>query len=196
MKKVFAFLADGFEEVEALAVIDLLKRAKIDTVMVSIMDTLTVTGAHKIQVIADKLYSEIDYKEADLLFLPGGGTGTKNLKAHKELAAALLDFAADENKRIAAICAAPSVLGSLGILKGKKATCYPGFEEQLLGAEVVTDGVVTDGRITTAKGWNEKLFAKGEFPLLNMIGRHSLLVYLLHQPVLYGLGLLIFEYLA
>ena len=152
MKKVFAFLADGFEEVEALAVIDLLKRAKIDTVMVSIMDTLTVTGAHKIQVIADKLYSEIDYKEADLLFLPGGGTGTKNLKAHKELAAALLDFAADENKRIAAICAAPSVLGSLGILKGKKATCYPGFEEQLLGAEVVTDGVVTDGRITTAKG--------------------------------------------
>ena len=93
MKKVFAFLADGFEEVEALAVIDLLKRAKIDTVMVSIMDTLTVTGAHKIQVITDKLYSEIDYKEADLLFLPGGGTGTKNLKAHKELANALLDFA-------------------------------------------------------------------------------------------------------
>ena len=126
--------------------------SKIDTVMVSIMDTLTVTGAHKIQVIADKLYSEIDYKEADLLFLPGGGTGTKNLKAHKELADALLDFAADDTKRIAAICAAPSVLGSLGILKGKKATCYPGFEDQLLGAKVVTDGVVTDGRITTAKG--------------------------------------------
>ncbi|MBE5947606.1 MAG: DJ-1/PfpI family protein [Lachnospiraceae bacterium] len=152
MKKVFAFLADGFEEVEALAVIDLLKRAKIDTVMVSIMDTLTVTGAHKIQVIADKLYSEIDYKEADLLFLPGGGTGTKNLKAHKALADALLDFAADDTKRIAAICAAPSVLGLLNILNGKKAVCYPGFEEQLLGAEVVTDGVITDGRITTAKG--------------------------------------------
>ena len=152
MKKVFAFLADGFEEVEALAVIDLLKRAKVDTVMVSIMDTLTVTGAHKIQVIADKLYSDIDYKEADLLFLPGGGTGTKNLKAHKELADALLDFAADDTKRIAAICAAPSVLGLLNILKGKKAVCYPGFEDQLLGAEVVADGVVTDGRITTAKG--------------------------------------------
>jgi len=152
MKKVFAFLADGFEEVEALSVIDLLKRAKVDTVMVSIMDTLTVTGAHKIQVIADKLYSEIDYKEADLLFLPGGGTGTKNLKAHKELADALLAFAADETKRIAAICAAPSVLGLLNILNGKKAVCYPGFEEQLLGAEVVANGVVTDGRITTAKG--------------------------------------------
>lgn len=152
MKKVFAFLADGFEEVEALAVIDLLKRAKVDTVMVSIMDTLTVTGAHKIQVIADKLYSEIDYKEADLLFLPGGGTGTKNLKAHKELADALLDFASDDTKRIAAICAAPSVLGLLNILNGKKAVCYPGFEDQLLGAEVVADGVVTDGRITTAKG--------------------------------------------
>ncbi len=152
MKKVFAFMADGFEEVEALAVIDLLKRAKVDTVMVSIMDTLTVTGAHKIQVIADKLYSEIDYKEADLLFLPGGGTGTKNLKAHKELADALLDFAADDTKRIAAICAAPSVLGLLNILNSKKAVCYPGFEEQLLGAKVVTDGVVTDGRITTAKG--------------------------------------------
>ena len=152
MKKAFAFLADGFEEVEALAVIDLLKRAKIDTVMVSIMDTLTVTGAHKIQVIADKLYSEIDYKEADLLFLPGGGTGTNNLKAHKELADALLDFASDDTKRIAAICAAPSVLGLLNILNGKKAVCYPGFEDQLLGAEVVADGVVTDGRITTAKG--------------------------------------------
>lgn len=152
MKKVFAFLADGFEEVEALAVIDLLKRAKIDTVMVSIMDTLTVTGAHKIQVIADKLYSEIDYKEADLLFLPGGGTGTNNLKAHKELADALLDFESDDTKRIAAICAAPSVLGLLNILNGKKAVCYPGFEDQLLGAEVVADGVVTDGRITTAKG--------------------------------------------
>lgn len=152
MKKVFAFLADGFEEVEALAVIDLLKRAKVDTVMVSIMDTLTVTGTHKIQVIADKLFSEIDYKEADLLFLPGGGTGTKNLKAHKELADALLDFAADNTKRIAAICAAPSVLGLLNILNGKKAVCYPGFEDQLLGASVVADGVVTDGRITTAKG--------------------------------------------
>ena len=152
MKKVFAFLADGFEEVEALAVIDLLKRAKIDTVMVSIMDTLTVTGAHKIQVITDKLYSEIDYKEADLLFLPGGGTGTNNLKAHKELAGALLDFAADDTKRIAAICAAPSVLGLLNILNGKKAVCYPGFEDQLLGAKVVSNGVVTDGRITTAKG--------------------------------------------
>lgn len=152
MKKVFAFLADGFEEVEALAVIDLLKRAKVETIMVSIMDTLTVTGAHNIKVIADKLYSEIDYREADLLFLPGGGKGTDNLKAHKELANALLDFAKDETKRLAAICAAPSVLGLLNILNGKKATCYPGFEEQLLGATAVADGVVTDGRITTAKG--------------------------------------------
>lgn len=152
MKKVFAFLADGFEEVEALAVIDLLKRAKIETVMVSIMDTLTVTGAHKIKVVADAMYSDIDYREADLLFLPGGGTGTKNLKAHKELADALVDFASDDTKRIAAICAAPSVLGLLGLLKGKNATCYPGFEDQLLGANAVADYVVTDGNITTAKG--------------------------------------------
>ncbi len=152
MKKVFAFLADGFEEVECLAVVDLLKRAKVETIMVSIMDSEIVTGAHGIKVIADKLYSEIDCDEADLLFLPGGGTGTKNLKAHKELAAKLLEFAKDDTKRIAAICAAPSVLGLLNILDGKKAVCYPGFEEQLLGAEVVADGVVTDGRITTAKG--------------------------------------------
>lgn len=152
MKKVFAFLADGFEEVEALAVIDLLKRAGIDTVMVSIMDTLNVTGAHKIQVIADKLYPETDCREADLLFLPGGGTGTRNLKACKELTGLLLEFAEDKAKRIAAICAAPSVLGELNILNGKKAVCYPGFEDQLLGAEIVNDGVVTDGRITTAKG--------------------------------------------
>ncbi len=152
MKKVFAFLADGFEEVECLAVVDLLKRANIDTVMVSIMDTLTVTGAHDIKVIADRLFSEIDYREADLLFLPGGGKGTENLKAHKELAAALLDFSKDDTKRIAAICAAPSVLGLLNILNNKNATCYPGFEDELLGANAVDCGVVTDGRITTAKG--------------------------------------------
>lgn len=152
MKKVFAFLADGFEEVEALAVIDLLKRAGIDTVMVSIMDSLTVTGAHNIKIIADKLYSEINCHEADLLFLPGGGMGTENLKAHKALGNALLDFSKDDSKRIAAICAAPSVLGLLNILNGKKATCFPGFEDKLLGATVLSDGVVTDGRITTAKG--------------------------------------------
>jgi len=152
MKKVFAFLADGFEEVECLAVVDLLRRANVETIMVSIMDTLTVTGAHNIKVIADTLYSDIDYHEADLLFLPGGGKGTDNLKAHKKLASALLNFANDESKRIAAICAAPSALGLLNILDGKKATCYPGFEDQLLGATVVPDGVVTDGRITTAKG--------------------------------------------
>lgn len=151
MSKVYAFLADGFEEVEALAVIDLLRRAKVDVTTYSIMNDLEVTGSHNITVKADQMIDQVDWDQADLLFLPGGMPGTLHLGSCEQLTGQL-KAAFKEGKRIAAICAAPSVLGELHILEGKKATCYPGFEEKLLGAEHVTDGVVTDGTVTTARG--------------------------------------------
>lgn len=151
MAKVYAFLAEGFEEVECLAVVDLLRRAGVETVLVSTEEELSVTGAHRITVKADAMFEEIDCAEADLLFLPGGMPGTLNLRHHRGLCEALVK-GAEKGQYLAAICAAPSVLGELHLLEGRKATCYPGFEAQLLGAEHVRDGVVTDGTVTTARG--------------------------------------------
>ena len=151
MSKVYAFLADGFEEVEAVAVIDFLRRANVDVTTFSVMNRFEVNGSHNIIIKADKLIEEADWSEADVLFLPGGMPGTLNLGACSRLTDQIKQFF-KEGKRIAAICAAPSVLGQLHILEGKKATCYPGFEDKLLGAEHVKDGVVTDGTITTARG--------------------------------------------
>ncbi|HJC66863.1 MAG: DJ-1/PfpI family protein [Lachnospiraceae bacterium] len=151
MCKVLAFLADGLEEVECLAVVDVLRRADIDVTLVSMSGNKQVTGSHGITIVADALYGETNPQEADLLFLPGGMPGTANLKAHKQLGEAL-EEANRQGRRIAAICAAPSVLGSLGLLKGKTATCYPGYEEQLDGASCSQAGVITDGNITTARG--------------------------------------------
>ncbi|WP_099470003.1 DJ-1 family glyoxalase III [Konateibacter massiliensis] len=151
MVKVGIFLADGFEEIEGLTVVDLLRRAGIDTDTVSISKTKEVTGAHNIVVMADKLYEETADREYDMLILPGGMPGTKNLGAKEALVERLKRYAR-EDKNIAAICAAPSVLGDNGILKGKKATCYPGFEERLTGAAVSYDNVVTDGNIITSRG--------------------------------------------
>ncbi len=151
MSKVYVFLADGFEEIEGLTVVDLLRRAKIGTEMVSIMDTKAVKGSHNITVTADSLFTENDYTEAALLVLPGGMPGTLNLGNHEGLCN-LLKKHYEEEKMIAAICAAPSVLGQMGFLKGKAATCYPGFEEKLEGAAVKDAKVVVDGNVTTAKG--------------------------------------------
>ena len=148
---VYAFLADGVEEVEALAVVDLLRRAEIDTVIVSVQNNDMIEGSHKIGIRADAKLSDIFVDAEDVVFLPGGGLGTKNLKASEELAGLLQSHAA-ENGRFAAICAAPSVLGKLGLLEGKKATCYPGFEEELTGAEFAAVPVVTDGLYTTSRG--------------------------------------------
>lgn len=151
MKKVYAFLADGLEEVEALAVIDVLRRAEVEVTMVSVMKGLEITGSHNIIIKADAMLDGLAWDEADLLFLPGGMPGTLNLGACSVLTEKLVQFH-KAGRRVAAICAAPSVLGKLGILEGKKATCYPGFEEQLIGALHVDDGVVTDGNVTTARG--------------------------------------------
>lgn len=151
MAKAYIFLADGFEEIEGLTVVDILRRAGIETVMASIHTTKAVTGSHGIVIQADCLFEEVQPEGADLFVLPGGMPGTKYLAAHEGLAE-LLKAAAAAGKKVAAICAAPSVLGGLGLLKGKKAVCYPGFEEQLAGAEVLYEPVVTDGQVTTSRG--------------------------------------------
>jgi len=151
MAKVAAFLAEGFEEVEALSVIDLLRRAGVEVNLVSVSGNKLVKGAHNIGVEADALFEDMKYDGFDMIFLPGGGPGTKNLKAHKKLAEVILRFN-EEKKFIAAICAAPTVLGLLGILKGKRATCYPGCEGELIDAIKTTNAVEEDGHIITSRG--------------------------------------------
>lgn len=150
MKKVFLFLADGFEDIEAIAPIDIFRRAGIDVTTVSVKTTLQVTSAHGVTVLADKLFADIQLSGNDLLFLPGGLPGTTNLNAHAGLKELLLDQSAAKGE-IAAICAAPSILGGLGLLKGKEAICYPGFEELLTGAEVSTQKIVKADTVYTAK---------------------------------------------
>ena len=151
MAKVYACLADGSEEVECLAVVDILRRAGIETVLVSVKEGAEVTGSHGVRIICDTTAAETDLSDADVLFLPGGMPGTLHLGACEKLVEALrAQYAA--GRRIAAICAAPSVLGDLGLLSGKRATCYPGFEDKLTGAAYTHQGVVTDGNITTARG--------------------------------------------
>ena len=151
MKKVIVFLADGFEEVEGLTVVDLLRRAGAEVQMVSSMGRLQITGARGIRVEADELFEKAVYEDADLLVLPGGMPGTLHLKEHQGLAQLLREFDGKE-KRIAAICAAPTVFGSLGILKDREACCYPGMEDQLECKEAKYTAFVTDGHITTSRG--------------------------------------------
>ena len=150
---VYIFLADGFEEIEALTPADLLRRAGVDAKLVSIYpDRKSVTGARKINVVADITIGEVDATDDDILVLPGGMPGTVNLLECAPLMA-MVDEHNENGGRIAAICAAPAkILGSKGLVKGKKATCYPGLEELLEGATAVTDSVVTDGNITTSRG--------------------------------------------
>ena len=150
MKKVAVFLAPGFEECEALMTVDLLRRAQLDTTMYSIHNTDEVTGSHNITVKADKKLNELN-ELFDCVILPGGMPGTKYLMESKEVNALVVEHF-NQNRLVAAICAAPSVLGELQLLQGKKATCFPGFEDQLHGAEVLNQKAVTDGNIITAKG--------------------------------------------
>ncbi|MBS6194206.1 MAG: DJ-1/PfpI family protein [Clostridiales bacterium] len=151
MSKVCVFLADGFEEIEGLTVVDLLRRAGEEAVMVSIMGRKEITGSHGIQVRADALFEEMDFTETKLLVLPGGMPGTKYLGAFTPLTELLKSWNED-GKMLAAICAAPSVFGDLGLLKGKEAVCYPGFEERLTGAVIGKGTVSVDGNITTSRG--------------------------------------------
>jgi DJ-1 family protein len=149
--KAFIFLADGFEEIEAIAPIDIFRRAGIEVTTISISNNKTVQGAHGIRVISDGLFSEADFTGNSILYLPGGMPGTKNLDAHEGLKD-LIRKQASENKNLAAICAAPSILGKMELLKGKEAICYPGFEDKLIGAILSQNKIVKSGSIHTAKG--------------------------------------------
>lgn len=151
MSKVYVFLADGTEEVEALTAIDLLRRAKVEVVTVSVMDRKHIISSHNIGIVADEVFGASDYMDGDMVVLPGGMPGTINLREHEGLKEVLVAYK-EAGKYLSAICAAPTVLGCNGMLQGKKAVCYPGFEEELIGAEVLTQGVVTDGQFITSKG--------------------------------------------
>ena len=148
---IYTFLATGFEEVEALGVVDVCRRAGLEVNMVSIQDEAAVVGAHGITVVADSLFADNDYSDADLVFLPGGMPGAANLDSHAGVRSVIMtQFKA--GKVLAAICAAPFVYGNLGILDGRKATCYPGFENKLTGATVTGALVEKDGQFMTGKG--------------------------------------------
>lgn len=149
-KKAIVFLADGFEETEALAPIDIMRRCGISVTLITINSNTTVTSSHNIVVVTEQTINQpiADY---DLILLPGGMPGTLNLNSDDRVKNEILK-AASEHKHIAAICAAPMILGQLGLLKGRNATCFPGFEQHLQGAHLSTESVVTDGNITTAIG--------------------------------------------
>lgn len=148
---ITVFLATGFEEVEAIAPVDILRRAGLDTRTVSIEDSLVVKGAHGIPVQADMKLDQVDFAQVELMVLPGGLPGATNLDACAPLCEALKRHAA-AGGAVAAICAAPLVLGHLGLLKGKRATCYPGVESELEGAHCTGALVEVDGNTITGKG--------------------------------------------
>ena len=149
---VYVHLAEGFEEIEALTVVDLMRRAQIDVQTVAMGEDKTVTGAHGIAVQADILQEEADYSASEMLVLPGGMPGTTHLMENETLGREIQNYV-QIGRWVAAICAAPMVLGHLGVLEGKQATIYPGMEMHLIGATPIHEQkVVKDGRIITSKG--------------------------------------------
>lgn len=153
MAKVYVFLADGFEDVEALIPVDVLRRGGVEVVTVSTdEDSQVVESAHGVGIVADAMFGDCDFSDADLLMLPGGMPGASNLYEHEGVRRAVLAQAA-AGKKVSAICAAPAVvLAQLGVLDGKQATCYPGFERLLDKAQYTAALVTVDGNITTAEG--------------------------------------------
>lgn len=152
MKKVYLFLAEGFEEIEALMVVDLLRRAEISVTTVGIMGDLKVRGRSNIEVMADILFEKVEsFEDGDMLVLPGGMPGTRYLEEYEPLRKLIKKYL-ENDKKLAAICAAPTVFGKMGLLKEKAATCYPGMEDELYCAQTKTDKVVVDGNITTSRG--------------------------------------------
>lgn len=151
MAKIAVMLADGFEEIEGLTVVDVCRRCRIDTVMVSIKDTLQVVSSHKIPVTADVTLSDVDFDTVDMIVLPGGLVGTQNLEACSLLMEKVDEFYKN-GKYLAAICAAPSIFGHRGILKGREACSYPSFESHLEGATVLQKPCCVDGKVITGRG--------------------------------------------
>ncbi len=151
MGKVCVFLADGMEEIEALTVVDICRRAEIPTTMVSVTESLKVTGSHEIAVEADEMLEQVKFEEVDMIVLPGGMPGTLNLEACEPLMKQVESFARD-GKYLAAICAAPSIFGHKGILAGRNACSYPSFESHLEGAKVSTNPVEVSDYVITSRG--------------------------------------------
>lgn len=151
MSKIGIFMADGCEEIEGLTVVDIVRRAKMEIVTISITGKREVTGSHDVTFLADVLADEADYDSLDGIVLPGGMPGTLHLGENETVTTVIKNFA-KAGKLVCAICAAPSVLGAAGILNGRRATCHPGFEEKLTGAITSEDTVVRDENIITSRG--------------------------------------------
>lgn len=151
MEKIYVFLATGFEDIEALGFVDVCRRASLPLVTVSVTGNKVVTSAHGVGIVADALFEDLDFSDATLLYLPGGMPGATNLDNHSGLRGLIMQHY-EAGKPLAAICAAPLVYGNLGLLEGLKATCYPGFEQYLTGADTTGALVVHDGQFYLGKG--------------------------------------------
>ncbi len=151
MSKIGVFMATGCEEIEGLTVVDIARRAGIEVTMISVGPEKKIVGSHDITFMTDETKDSADYSKLDGIVLPGGMPGTIHLGEDETVNRIIREFAT-EGKLVSAICAAPSVLGQVGLLQGKNATCYPGFEEKLIGATCLEEQVVRDGNIITARG--------------------------------------------
>ena len=150
MKRAVIFFADGMEECEGLITVDILRRAGIEVIMASVMGRIEVATSHGIIVKTDALIDDVDFDSIDLIILPGGRVGTENLRGNAMVRQKCLEFA--RYKRVAAICAAPSVLAELGLLEGRQATCHPDFEAKMDGAKLTGGSVAVDGNMITGQG--------------------------------------------
>jgi len=148
---IYVHLAQGFEEIEAVTVVDILRRGGLDAKTVSVTGQRAVTGSHGITLTADLLFEDADYGACEMMVLPGGLPGTTNLQKHKALMGTLVEFSAS-GRPVAAICAAPMIFGAMGLVRGKRATIYPGMEDELKGANVQKDRVVEDDGVVTSQG--------------------------------------------
>lgn len=173
---VYCYLANGFEEIEALATVDILRRADIEIRTVGVGEDI-IHGAHQMLIIPDLKESDVVLDDnVEAIILPGGMPGTLNLQQSEAVQKAI-DFAYERDRYLCAICAAPLILGHKGLLEGKKATCYPGFEKDLIGADVTGNSVEVDGKFITGKGAGvaidfalkivEKLISKKEADKIN-----------------------------
>lgn len=151
-KKIFVHLAEGFEEIEALATIDILLRAELDTVIVSVTGEKVVHSVRGVGVVCDALFEDVDYEECGMIVLPGGIPGVPNMGEHEGLCQQIRKFSGDPEKWIAAICAAPLILHEQGLIEGKTLTCFPGVGDDFREAKILTDKVVVDGKLITSQG--------------------------------------------
>ena len=168
MAKVYEFIANGGEEIEALTTVDVLRRAGVECITVSINETEEVVMSHGVRIICDTKIADADLSDADMLLLPGGLPGSNYLNECEAVRTAIAKQY-ESGKKIGAICAAPLVLGSLGILKGKRATCYPGVESQMTGAEYTHELYTIDDNIITGEGPAATL--PYSYAILEMLGK-------------------------